>query len=151
MRGKRKGKDETQRAPRKYYRNGITLIDLMRMFPDDATAERWFVEGRWPDGVRCPYCNSDRATHCTHKTIPFRSPSCRTFFSVKTNTVMHTYRIGFQKWGITIYLMTTGIKGISSMKLHREIGVTQKTAWHTCHRTRKRWEQGFSLYEGRWK
>ena len=40
------------KAPGKYYRNGIRLIDLMRMFPDDATAEQWFVEGRWPTGVQ---------------------------------------------------------------------------------------------------
>ena len=120
----------------------------MRMFPNDEAAEQWFIEGRWPTGVRCPYCHSDRATRCTHKTMPFRCPSCRTFFSVKTNTVMHASRVGYQKWAIAIYLMTTRIKGISSMNMHREIGVTQKTAWYMCHRIRKCWEQGRSLFDG---
>ena len=61
---------------------------------------------------------------------------CRKFFSAKTGTLMQSSKIGYRKWAIAIYLMTTGIKGTSSMKLHRDIGVTQKTAWHMAHRIR---------------
>ncbi len=59
-----------------------------------------------------------------------------------------TGHVLYQKWAIAIYLMTTRIKGISSMNMHREIGVTQKTAWYMCYRIRKCWEQGRSLYDG---
>ena len=45
-------------APGKHYRKGITLVELVRMFPDDAAAEAWFAETRWPDGVVCPHCES---------------------------------------------------------------------------------------------
>ena len=37
----------------------MSIIQLFKMFPDDATAERWFAKARWPNGIRCPYCESD--------------------------------------------------------------------------------------------
>ena len=46
----------TQKAPGKYFRKGISLIEIMRMFPDDDAAEQWYIEGRWPNGPYCPYC-----------------------------------------------------------------------------------------------
>ena len=64
------------------------------------------------------------------------------------HAVMHASRVGYQKWAIAIYLMTTRIKGISSMNMQREVGVTQKTAWYMCHRIGKCWEQSRSLFEG---
>ena len=55
------------KAPGKHYRKGITLVELFKMFPDNASAEKWFVETRWPDGIRCAYCDSqnvkDNASH----------------------------------------------------------------------------------------
>jgi transposase-like protein len=75
----------------------------------------------------------------THPTMPHRCRDCRKFFSVKTGTVMQDSKLGFQTWAIAIYLVTTGLKGQSSMKLHRDLGITQKTAWHLAHRIRETW------------
>ena len=58
-------------------------------------------------------------------------------FSIGTGTVMESSRLGFRTWAIAVYLVTTNIKGVSGMKLHRDLGVTQKTAWHLAHRIRK--------------
>ena len=130
----------TQKAPGKYYRTGMTLVDLFDMFPDDATAERWFVQQRWPDGIACPNCGGLSVSETTkHPTMPFHCRDCRKFFSAKTGTVMHSSKIGYRKWALAIYILTTGLKGTSSMKLHRDIGVTQKTAWHMAHRIRESW------------
>ncbi len=75
------------------------MIEFLRMFPDDETAEQWFVETRWPDGIDCPRCHSDNVQPKTkHATMPFRCRSCRRFFSVKTETVMQASNIGYQKW-----------------------------------------------------
>lgn len=52
---------------------------------------------------------------------------------------MPASKVGYQKWAIAIYLMTTNLKGVSSMKLHRDLGITQKSAWHMTHRIRKAW------------
>ncbi len=50
---------------------------------------------------------------------------------------MQSSKIGYQSWAIAIYLFTTGIKGVSSMKLHRDLGITQKSAWFMAHRLRQ--------------
>ena len=49
---------------------------------------------------------------------------------------MHASKIGCRTWLLAMYLMSTSIKGVSSMKLHRDLGVTQKTAWFLTHRIR---------------
>ena len=131
-----------QKAPGKHYRKGLSLIDLFDRFPDDATAENWFVEQRWPDGIRCAHCDSDKVTiRGSHPTMPYRCRSCRKFFSAKTNSVMHSSKLGYRKWALAIYILTTNIKGTSSMKLHRDLGITQKAAWHMMHRIRETWAE----------
>ena len=110
------------------------------MFPDDKTAEQCFIEQRWPDGVRCPDCESANVqVRATRKPQPFRCRACRKDFSVKTGTLMHASKLGCRIWALAIYLMSTNLKGVSSMKLHRDLGVTQKTAWHLAHRIRESW------------
>ncbi len=69
--------------------------------------------------------------------MPFRCKDCRKHFSVKTGTVMADSKLSCQTWLLAVYLFNTGLKGVSSMKLHRDLGVTQKTAWHLAHRIRE--------------
>lgn len=139
----------TQSAPDKAYRKGISLIELMRRFPDDAIAERWIVEVRWPNGVRCARCNSDRVQEGTsHPTMPYRCRDCRKFFSVRTGTAMESSKLSYQVWVLATYLMTTGTKDNSSMKLHRDLNVTQKHAWHLAHRIREAWEENTHSFTG---
>ena len=80
--------------------------------------------------------------------MPYRCRACRKRFSVRSKTVMAESNLGFQVWVLAIYLLTTGIKGTSSMKLHRDLGVTQKTAWHLAHRIRAMWQTRFSRLAG---
>ena len=132
-------------APGKHFRKGLSLRELAQRFPDDATAEQWFITRRWPDGVRCPYCGSDNVqTGTKHKSMPFRcrAKACAKRFSVKTGTVMQSSKVGYQTWVFAMYLLTTNLKGISSMKLHRELGITQKSAWHLAHRLRDSFVSG---------
>ena len=129
------------KAPGKHYRKGMTLMEVMRLFPDDASAEKWFVETRWPDGVGCPSCGSCNVQERkTRKPQPYRCRDCRKDFSARTGTLMQGSNLGFQKWALAIHLMNTNIKGVSSMRLHRELGITQKSAWHLAHRIRETWE-----------
>ena len=108
------------------------------MFADENTAEEWFVQNRWPDGVACPVCESKNVqARQNRKPQPFRCRDCRKDFSVRTHSVMHASNLPLAKWGMAIYLMMTNLKGVSSMKLHRDLGIPQKTAWHLAHRIRR--------------
>ena len=130
-----------QQAPGQHFRTGLSLVEIFRMFPDDATAEEWFVEQRWPTGVCCPHCGSlNVQSSAAHKTMPFRCreyKECGKRFSVRTGTVMQSSKLGYQVWVIAMYLLSTNLKSVSSMKLHRDLNITQKSAWHLAHRLRQ--------------
>ena len=132
----------TRKAPGRWYRKGISLVEWFRMYPDDGSARRWFEEVLWPNGPRCPHCGSDHIskTGC-HPTMPYRCKACRKFFSVRVGTLMQSSQLGYQTWLVAIYLLTTGIKGTSSIKLHRDLSITQKSAWHLAHRIREGWDK----------
>ena len=144
------GREVPGRGPGRYERKGLTLTELFQMFPSDEAAEEWFIEHRWPDGVRCPRCGSDNVLDGTsHKTMRYRCRPCNRFFSPKLGSLMEGSNLGYQKWVVAIYLVTTSLKGVSSMRLHRDLGVTQRTAWFMLHRIRAAWTQtGGELFEG---
>ena len=138
-----------QSAPGKHYRKGLTLVDLFKMFPTDETAEKWFAEQRWPQGLACVHCGSMNVNEKTaHPKMSYRCRDCRKFFSTKTGTVMESSKLGYQKWVVAIYILTTNIKGTSSMKLHRDLGITQKSAWHLAHRIRETWGVAQTPFSG---
>ena len=127
------------KAPGKSHREGISLVEIMRRFPDDATAEAWFIERRWPAGVHCPHCGSTNVqSGAKHKSMPYRcrEKECGKRFSAKTGTVMEGSKLGFQVWMIATYQMTTSLKSVSSMKLHRDLNINQRSAWFLAHRLR---------------
>ncbi len=137
-------------APGKHYRKGLSLVEITRMFPDDDTARAWIESVRWPEGPVCPHCGSHRITHpVAHKTMTHRCKDCRKWLSVRTGTPMQSSKLDLQIWVLAFYLLNTGLKGQASMKLHRDLGVTQKTAWHLAHRIRESWnENGGNMFSG---
>ena len=68
-----------------------------------------------------------------------RHRDCHRRFSVKHGTAMQSSKLGYQTWAIALYLATTSLKGVSSMKMHRDLKITQKSAWHLAHRIRRGW------------
>ncbi len=143
---KRKSK---QKGPGKWFRKGISLPEVIRLLPDDATAEQWFAAIRWPDGPVCPHCGSRNVlVGCAHPSMPYRCRPCDKRFSVRPGSVMAESKLGYQCWALAIYLFSTGLKGISSMKLHRELGISQKSAWHLGHRLRVGFAGAGGLFAG---
>lgn len=139
----------SKRAPGKSYRKGISLQELFRMFPDNKTAEVWLEEQLWEGKPFCPVCGSERVKGAQkHKSMPWRCCDCQKRFSLKTETVMEGSNLGYQTWVIAIFLLTTSLKGISSMKLHRDLGITQKSAWHLAHRIRKALKEDEFNFQG---
>ena len=135
-----------RKGPGKAHREGLTVIELFKLFPDDAAAESWFEKQRWPEGRYCPDCGSvNTVATKNRKPMPYRCRDCRGHFSVRKGTVMQSSKICFQKWAIALYMMTTGIKGTSSMKLYREVGIRQATAWFLMQRIREGFLEGHNL------
>ena len=132
----------TRKAPVKAHREGLTLIELMEMFPTEDAATAWFESAVWPSGRHCPHCGSTETTETKNrKPMPYWCGSCRSYFSVRTGTPMQRSKVPLRKWAIAIYLCLTSLKSVSSMKLQRDIGVSQPTAWFMLHRIREAWAE----------
>lgn len=110
-------------------RKGMSLVQVVRQFSNEEHAERMFIQSRWRDGVVCPSCNSDRISEPKNRNPqPFRCKDCRKFFRVKTGTVMHGSNLSLGTWSLAAYILTTNLKRRLAMKLHRDLGVSSKTA-----------------------
>ncbi len=139
-----------QKGPGKAHRKGLSLVRAVKKFSDETKAEAWFVERRWPDGIECPYCDGENVSPRKSKRVTpvYRCNPCKRDFTVKTGTIMHDSKLKLSTWAIAFYLMSTNLKGVSSMKLHRDLGITQKSAWHLAHRIREIWDDGIAQFAG---
>ncbi len=132
----------------KSFREGVSLIQLFEMFPDEDAAREWFESARWPNGRVCARCGSERTREASHAKMPYWCSDCRSYFSVKVGTVMESSKLPLRKWAIAIYQMTTSLKGVSSMKLHRDLKISQTSAWFLNHRIREAMDSGDPLFSG---
>ena len=141
-----------QNAPGKHYRKGLSFVQVIDLFPDDEAAREWIKSQVWPDGPFCPKCGSlDIQTPIKHRTMTHRCRDCPNYyqFSLKTGTAMQGTKLGYRVWAVAIYLLSTNLKGVSSMKLHRDLDITQKTAWHLAHRIRESWSNKQEIFSAR--
>ena len=126
------------KAPGKAYRQGITLLDLSQMFPTEEAAVKWCERLLWGEERACGHCGSlDTHAVKSGKPMPYRCRDCKRYFGVKTGTLMAGSPLPVRKWVYAIYLDCTSLKGVSSMKLHRDLGVSQKSAWFMQQRIRE--------------
>jgi transposase-like protein len=117
-------------------RSTISTFKLFELFPDEPTARK-YLEGRlWPNGVTCPQCKSkERIT--VRKDGFYRCNADKLDFTVRTGTIFERSHVPLHKWLYAMYLLVTARKGISSLQLGKEIGITQKSAWFVLHRLRE--------------
>jgi transposase-like protein len=114
----------------------ISTFKLFEMFPDNETARVYLEERLWPNGTTCPDCASKRIS--TRKRPGFyHCNACNFDFTIRTGTIFERSKVPLHKWVYSMYLLVTARKGISSMQLAKEIGVTQKTAWFILGRLRE--------------
>jgi transposase-like protein len=112
-----------------------TLLEAVRYFSDEAVCRDFLAGLRWPNGVRCIRCDSDRVGFIATRSL-WRCKECRKEFSVKKGTIFEDSPISLSKWLPAIWLYSAGKKGRSSHQLAKDLGVTQKTAWFISHRIR---------------
>ena len=117
----------------------ISAYELMRPYPDAESARLYFERQRWQGEPVCPACGCfGRITARKGKrTGYYRCGDCKEEFTVRTGTIFHRSHVPLDKWLYAMYIVVTARKGVSSMQLSKEIGVTQKTAWFMLQRLRE--------------
>jgi len=119
--------------------DGVTIstYEFMRRFPTEREAKSYIENCRWHGTPTCPKCGGARRIQTRSVEGYYRCLACKGDFTVRTGTIFERSHVPLDKWLYTIYLLVTARKGISSLQLSKEIGVTQKTAWFMLSRLRK--------------
>jgi hypothetical protein len=115
-----------------------TLQQATIYFADPDNCVAYLVERRWPDGVvLCPTCGSEKVSYVpTRRVWQCKTRHLRAQFSIKVGTIFEDSPIGLDKWLMAMWLIANCKNGVSSYEIHRDIGVTQKSAWFMLHRIR---------------
>jgi len=112
------------------------LIEVTKRFSDEETCWSHLKSLRWAGKVVCPFCNGlDHYQFINSHT--YKCKECKKKFNAKIGTIFENTKIPLSKWFVSIYIATSHKKGISSLQLSRDIGVTQKTAWFILDRIRE--------------
>jgi transposase-like protein len=129
-------------------RSTISTFQLFQKFPDVETARKYLESRLWPNGPMCPTCRKqDRLT--ARKRVGFhRCNACKADFTVCTASIFERSHVPLHKWIYAMYLLVTSRKGISSMQLAKEIGITQKSAWFVLQRLREACGDAVTMLSG---
>jgi transposase-like protein len=125
----------------------ISTFELFNKFPDAESARVYIEKLRWNEKPSCPLCQ-EKERICVRNGGYYRCNACLNDFTVRTSTIFERSHIPLHKWLYAMYLLVTARKGISSMQLSKEIGVTQKTAWFMLGRIREACGHDFSMLAG---
>jgi transposase-like protein len=117
-------------------KSDMDLMKLITKFDTDEKCRIALEKLRWPEGVRCVRCGSEKISR-NYKRNQFECTPCGYHFSVTAGTIFHDSHLPLRKWFIATYLICESKKGISALQLKRVLGVAYKTAWYLCHRVRE--------------
>jgi transposase-like protein len=114
-----------------------TLQEAVIYFADFENCREYLVARRWPNGVTCPTCGSDRVSYLQSvRRWQCTAHHAQRQFTLKTGTIMEDSPIGVDKWMVALWLVLNCKNGISSYEIGRALGMSQKSAWHLMHRAR---------------
>ncbi len=114
----------------------LSIYDFMKLFPNEDKAVEFIENQIWGGTPVCPYCKSKKTTK-RDKRHGHRCMECRKDFTIRKGTIFENSRLPLHKWLYSMYLVVTSRKGISSLQLSKEIGITQKSAWFVLQRIRE--------------
>jgi len=112
-----------------------SLQDFNKRFPTEESCIAHLKNTRFKDGLFCPHCGK-RHIYEFSDNKTYKCADCRQKFTVRTGTIFGESKLPLYKWFLAIYLLSSCKKGISSVQLAEQLGVTQKTAWFLNHRIR---------------
>lgn len=111
-----------------------SVFELTQIFSTEQDCINYLELLKWNKLPMSPFDETSTVYKC--KNNKYRCKNTGKYFNVKTGTMFENSKIGLRKWFLSIWLVTSHKKGISSMQLARDIGVTQKTAWFMLQRIR---------------
>ncbi len=125
----------------------ISVKKFFTLFPDEATAVSFIEKQVWGSNQKCPHCGSQRH-YRKEKIHGHRCLDCRKNYTVRIGTIFEKSKLPLRDWLFAMHLMQTSRKGISSLQLSKELGITQKSAGFMLHRLRESCKMGNGILQG---
>ncbi len=114
----------------------MDLCKLIDQYGDDEKCRAAIENLRWPGGVRCPACHSEKISRIVARN-QFDCDSCRYQFSATAGTIFHDTHLPLNKWFLATYLLCESKKGMAALQLQRMLKTTYRTSWYLCQRIRR--------------
>ncbi len=119
-----------------------SLFKMIHSLQNETQCREYLEQARWRGKPVCPHCGCISSEHYRLTTKRefrglYKCKHCRERFTVTTKTMFDRTHVPLSKWFQAIYIFLSHKKGISSMQLHKDIDVTQKTAWFMLNRIRE--------------
>ncbi len=128
-------------------RTTISTFKLFELYPDSEAARKYLESRLWKNGATCPTCSKTERVHAK-KDGYYYCNACELVFTIRTATIFERSHVPLHKWVYAMYLLITARKGISSMQLAKEVGITQKSAWFVLQRLREACADDATLLKG---
>ena len=126
-----------------------TLQQAIKYFANPQNCIDYIVARRWPNGVVCPTCGSDKVSFVPSRRLwQCKTRHAKAQFSVKVGTIFEDSAISLEKWLAAMWMVANCKNGVSSWEIHRALGVTQKSAWFMLHRIRLALQSGSTVKMG---
>lgn len=117
------------------FQYGMSLPEFQRSFGSESQCAKAVAQMRWPNGFHCPVCSS--TDHCTvsgRKHLLYQCSVCRHQTSLTAGSLFQRTKLPLTTWFLAIYLCSQAKTGLSSLALHRQLGVSYPTAWMLHHK-----------------
>ena len=118
----------------------MTIAQFEKQFPHEDACREYLMENRWPEGVRCPRCDTDKVFAVSHKEHHWKCKECSEDgyrFSVLVGTIFENTNKPLRDWFRVMHMMLSSKKGISALQIYRVMGFgSYNTAHLMCSKIR---------------
>lgn len=115
------------------FQKGYSLNEFIQAYGSEEQCFEALYQWRWPKGFKCPFCSHDKHCQLTERKL-LQCNQCRRQTSITAGTIMQSTKLPLTLWFQAMYLITQDKKGISAMKLHRQLGISYNAAWRMKHK-----------------
>jgi transposase-like protein len=134
------------------FQKGLSLLEFQRLYGTEEQCEAALEMARWPDGFRCPRCNShEHGLVYGRRLKRYQCRNCGHQATLTAGTIMQATKLPLTTWFLAFYLIGQAKTGISSLELSRHLGVKYDTAWLLHNNAKPKVAQFLMTLDTRWR
>jgi transposase-like protein len=113
----------------------MNILEFQRRFDTDDACRDHLFRIRWPLGLTCPKCGGTDFYKISTRNI--YECKCGHQVSLTAGTIIHGSHTPLAKWFWAVYLAAHDKRGVSALRLKKELQIAYQTAWLMLHKIRR--------------